>query len=97
MQLAMSLVWVVSQRLVTRSDAEWRIAAREILVTNDAIKNLIIQAKTHLLYSVLEVWQKEWMILMDKYLHALYIKKIISKESLMWLVRDKEWMEMMLN
>lgn len=96
MQLAMNLVWVVSQRLLTRSDMEWRIAAREILITNDAVKNLIIQWKTHQLYSVLEVWQKQWMILMDKYLLALYTKWYISKDTMMSYVRDKEWMEMML-
>jgi len=35
------------------------VAAREILVTNDAVKNLIITGKTHQLYSVLEVGKKE--------------------------------------
>ena len=97
MQLAMSLVWVVSQRLVTRSDKEWRIAAREIMISNDAIRNLIITGKTHQLYSVLEVGQKQWMILMDKYLLALYIKQIISKETLISYVRDKDWIEMMID
>lgn len=97
MQLAMSLVWVISQRLVARSDKEWRIAAREILISNDAVRNLIITWKTHQLYSVLEVWQKEWMILMDKYLIALYKKEIISKETLMSYVRDKDWIEMLID
>ncbi len=97
MQLAMSLVWVVSQRLIARSDKQWRIPAREILIVNDAVKNLIISWKTHQLYSVLEVGQKQWMILMDKYLLALYKKDIISKETLISYVRDKEWIEMMLD
>jgi hypothetical protein len=34
---------------------------------------------------------------MDKYLMALYHKKIISKETLMSYVRDKEGTEMMIN
>jgi hypothetical protein len=34
---------------------------------------------------------------MDKYLLALYSKKIISKETLMSYVRDKEGTEMMVN
>jgi len=34
---------------------------------------------------------------MDKYLMALYMKKTISKESLMSFVRDKEGIEMMLD
>jgi twitching motility protein PilT len=97
MQLAMSLIWILSQRLVTRSDKEWRIAAREILIANDAVRNLIIQWKTHQIYSVLEVWKKYWMILMDKYLMALYHKKMISKITLMSYVRDKEGTEMMIN
>ena len=97
MQLSQSLVWVVSQRLLPREDKQERIAAREILITNDAIRNLIIWWKTHQLYSVLEVWQKQWMILMDKYLIALYKKWIISKDTLISYSRDKEWIEMLIN
>jgi len=97
MQLAMWLIWVVSQRLLPRIDKEWRIPAREVLISNDAVKNLIISWKTHQLYSVLEMWQKYGMILMDKYLIALYNKKIISKDILLSYIRDKDGIEMMLN
>ena len=97
MQLAMSLVWVISQRLIKRIDKDWRIAAREILLSNDAVRNLIITWKTHQLYSVLEVSQKKWMILMDKYLIALYKKKIISRDSLMSYIRDRDGAEMLLD
>ena len=96
MQLAMSLIWVISQRLVTRSDKEWRIAAREILTSTDAVRNLIITGKTHQLYSVLEVWMKYWMILMDKYLILLYKKWVISKENLLAYSRDKDGVEMLI-
>lgn len=97
MQLAMSLIWVISQRLVTRSDKEWRIAAREVLVSNDAVRNLIISWKTHQLYSVLEVGKKFWMILMDKYLLLLYQKWVISKDNLIAYARDKDGIEMLIN
>jgi len=97
MQLAMSLVGVLSQRLVARSDKEWRIAAREILVSNDAVRNLIITGKTHLLYAVLEVGKKFWMILMDKYLLLLYQKWVISKDNLLAYARDKDWIQMLIN
>ncbi|MDD3646063.1 MAG: type IV pilus twitching motility protein PilT [Candidatus Gracilibacteria bacterium] len=96
MQLSQSLIGIVSQRLVPRTDKEGRIAAREILITNDAVKNLIIGGKTHQLYSVLEVGQKEGMILMDKYLIALYKKGIISRESLISYSRDKDGVEMLI-
>lgn len=95
MQLAMSLVWVIAQRLVPRVDKEERIAAREVLINNDAVRNLIITWNTHQLYSVIEIGQKQWMVLMDNYLIALYKKWIISKEILLSYVRDKENVELL--
>jgi len=97
MQLSQSLIWVLSQRLIPRDDKPWRVAAREILLSDDAVRNLIITWKTHQLYSVLEVSKNKWMILMDKYLLALFNKKIISKDTLMSYVRDKESISMMLD
>lgn len=97
MQLSQSLIWIISQRLLPRSDWKWRIAAREILLADDAVKNLIITWKTHQLYSVLEVWKDKWMILMDKYLLALYNKNFITKETLFAYCRDKENIEMMID
>lgn len=94
MQLAMSLIGVISQRLLPRADKEGRIPAREILINNDPVRNLIITGKTHQLYSIIEISQKEWMVLMDKYLLALYKKNIISKETLVSFARDKEILEM---
>lgn len=90
MQLAMSLVWVVAQRLVPRKDKDERIPAREILLNNDAVRNLIITGNTHQLYSVIEIWQKQWMVLMDNYLIALFKKGLITKETLESYIRDKE-------
>ncbi len=97
MQLAMSLIWIVSQRLLPRIDKEWRIAAREIMIANDAVRNLIITWKTHQLYSVIEVWQSEWMLLMDKYLIFLYNKWIIDKDILRSFARDKDQIEWIIN
>jgi twitching motility protein PilT len=96
MQFAMSLLAVVSQRLVPRADADARIPAREILINNDAVRNLIITGKNHQLYSVLEVWQKDGMILMDKYLVALFRKNLISRETLLSFSRDKDNIELLL-
>lgn len=96
MQLAMSLAWVISQRLIARADKQWRVAAREILTSTDAVRNLIITGKTHQLYAVLEVWMKYGMILMDKYLLLLYKKWVISRENLIAYARDKDGIEMLI-
>jgi len=90
MQLSLALTWIISQRLIKREDKEGRIAAREILMNNDAIRNLIIMAKSHQIYSVLEVGEKQGMVLMDKYLAFLFKKWLISKESLHAYARDKD-------
>lgn len=90
MQLAMSLIWIISQRLVPRQDKDARIAAREILINNDAVRNLILTGNTHQLYSVIEISKKQGMILLDHYLEALYNKGIISKEVFASHVRDRE-------
>lgn len=90
MQLAMSLIWIISQRLLPKADGQGRIPCREMLFCNDAVKNLIITAKTHQLYSVIEISQKEWMVLMDKYLLVLYNRGLITKEVLLSNARDKE-------
>jgi twitching motility protein PilT len=96
MQLSQNLIWVISQRLLPKKDKNWKIAARELMISNHAVKNMIISWKTHQLYWILEVWQKSWMILMDKYLLALYKKWFISKETLISYSRDKESIEMLL-
>lgn len=96
MQLAMSLVGIISQRLLPKSDGNGRVPAREILLNNDAVRNLIITGKTHQLYSVIEVSSKDGMILMDKYLLFLYKKQMISKETLFSYVRDKDGIEMLI-
>ena len=90
MQLALSLIWVIAQRLLPRHDKEGRIPSRELLLNNDAVKNLIITGNTHQLYSVIEIEQKSGMILMDNYLIALYKKWIISEDTLKSYLRDKD-------
>lgn len=90
MQLWLCLNSVISQRLLPQKNENKRIPAREILINNDAVKNLILTWKTHQLYSVLEVWESKWMILMDKYLIALYKKNLISEETLLNFARDKD-------
>ena len=96
MQLAMSLIGVIAQRLVPRLGKDERIPCREILLNNDAVRNLIITGHTHQLYSIIEIGQKQGMILMDNYLIALFKKWLISRETLESFVRDKENIEMLI-
>lgn len=89
-QLAMSLVWVISQMLLPKEWSDWRVAAREILINTDAVKNLIMTWNSHQLYSIIELCQQDWMVLMDKYLQMLFKKWYISKEVYNSHLRDRD-------
>ena len=79
-QLAVTLMGVVSQILVPRRDAEGRVAAREIMVMTPAISNLIREGKTHMIYGAIDTGAKFGMISMDKSLSELVRQGLIAPE-----------------
>lgn len=81
MQLAMSLKAVISQTLVPLEEGVGRIAAREIMINNDAIRNCIMKGETHQIYSMIELGKNQGMQLLDDSLAALYQAGKISKDS----------------
>lgn len=60
-QLAAVLQGVVTQVLLPRSSGEGRVAAREILIPNPAVRTLIREGNTHQLYSSLTSGLQEGM------------------------------------
>ena len=89
-QLSMTLSAVVSQILIPKKDGKGRIAAREILINTNPVRNLIQQGLTHQLYSIIELSNQDGMVLMDKCLEDFYRKKLINKEVFTSHVRDKD-------
>jgi Tfp pilus assembly ATPase PilU len=55
------------------------IAAFEIMVSTSAVENLIREAKTYQLSSVIQTGRKEGMILLDEYLWDLYNAQKITR------------------
>jgi twitching motility protein PilT len=53
-QIAATLQGIVTQTLVPTADAQGRVAALEILLPDDAVRNLIRQAKAEQIYSVMQ-------------------------------------------
>jgi len=87
-QLSMTLLAVVSQRLIPREDDDGRALACEILRNTTAVSNLIREGKTHQVYSVMETSTKEGMITMDASVKDLYMQGVISYEEAIGHVRD---------
>ena len=78
-QLASSIKAVVSQRLVPTLDGG-QTAVVEVLIANSAVKNLIREAKTHLIENVIQTSSAEGMILMETSLVTKVRQGIISKD-----------------
>ena len=70
-QLASSLMGVVTQQLVPRSDGPGRAVASEVMVVTPAIRNLIREGKTHQIYSALQSGGQYGMQTMDQSLSRL--------------------------
>jgi twitching motility protein PilT len=80
LQLAASLVGVLSQRLIPRITGG-RIPAFELLINNNAVANLIREKRTHEINTVIETSSELGMIDMNRYLVELVAKGEISLES----------------
>lgn len=79
-QLSLTLVSVISQRLLERKNGGRRIAAREILIANTAIRNLIRRNKLEQIQSVLQTSSKEEMITLEAAIKKLVNEDIVSQE-----------------
>lgn len=96
-QLANVLKCVISQILIPKIDGNGRVAAREIMFANDAIKNCIMQGQIHQIYSIIQINGAEGMILMDKSLENLVRDGKISKEDALSKANDLEMLSGRLN
>ncbi len=79
-QLSMTLLAILSQRLLPKADGQGRILAYELLLNNTAIANLIREGKTHQVHSVVETSQRDGMTTLDRSVKALYNKGLITRE-----------------
>ena len=86
-QLSMLLTAVISQRLLPRISGG-RIAAREVLIRNAAVSNLIREGKTAQIKSVMEMHSKDGMVTMDSHLKELYGAGEINSETIRTYLED---------
>ncbi len=93
-QLALSLLSVVSQRLLPKADQSGRIVAVEIMRNTPAVANLIREAKTHNIYTVMETHSKEGMQTMDSAIKALYLKGLIVYAEAKQRMRDPKMLDL---
>ena len=78
-QLAETIEAVLSQTLLNRISGG-RIAAFEILLANDAVRNVIRENKSHELYSLMQLGSQQGMRTMDEALSELVGRCVITLE-----------------
>jgi twitching motility protein PilT len=80
-QLASTLLGVVYQRLIPRLSGDGLVAAFEILVANNAVKNLIREGKTRQVRNVIATHQSEGMQTLEMSLNRLVTASLIAHET----------------
>jgi twitching motility protein PilT len=78
MQLANTLQGVVTQTLLPTADHDGRVACLEILLPDDAVRNLIRQGKVEQIYSVMQTSTQRGMQTMEHGLTELIRKRVVT-------------------
>jgi twitching motility protein PilT len=79
-QLAGALQGVVTQTLLPTADGHGRVPALEVLFPDDAVRNLIRQAKVEQIYSVMQTNTGRGMMTLEQSLSELVLRRVITKE-----------------
>jgi twitching motility protein PilT len=96
MQLANTLQGIVTQALLPTSDRVGRVACLEILLPDDAVRNLVRQGKVEQIYSVMQTSTQRGMQTMEHGLAELIRKRIVTVESAMTVSSRKDQLAGML-
>ncbi len=86
--LASCIQGVIAQQLLPRVDGNGRILATEVLIATPAIRNIIREAKTEQVPTIIQTGAEMGMQLMDTTLTSLYVKGIISYETALNRIKD---------
>src|SRR3954451_15211047 len=79
-QLSVTLQGIATQQLLPTADGKGRVLAAEVLMPDDAVRNLIRQAKIEQIYSVMQTSTGRGMVTMEQSLADLVLRRIVTKE-----------------
>ena len=87
-QLAAVIEGVVAQQLLPIQGSNGRVAAFEIMLANQAVRNLIREGKSFQIPSTMQTCRKEGMMTMDDAIYDLYMKNRITAETAINFAHD---------
>jgi twitching motility protein PilT len=91
--LSTSLAAVVTQTLVRKERGPGRVAAHEVMICTNAIRNLIRENKLHQIPSIMQASKNEGMQLMANAVKDLADKGVISRQRAMTVVNNPRLFE----
>lgn len=83
LMLSNSLEAVLCQQLMPRAGMPGRVCAMEVMIATPAIRNLIREAKSHQITSIIQTSANVGMQTMDQHLRELYSRGIITYDDAM--------------
>ena len=92
-RLASLLIGALCQALVPRADGSGRVAAVEIMLGNPAVRSLVREGKVYQLPNVIRTHREIGMISLDEALVALYLKGVITGETVLDYCNDPKEVE----
>jgi twitching motility protein PilT len=96
-QLSNNLQSIISQQLLPRAGAPGRIPANEIMLASPAIRNLIREAKTHQIPSMIQTSGNLGMITLDQNLRDLDLKGYVTLEEIFSRCQNPDELKKMIN
>jgi len=96
LMLSNSLEAVMCQQLLPRAGMPGRVCCMEIMIATPAIRNLIREAKSHQVTSVIQTSANVGMQTMDQHLRDLYQKGVITYDDAMARAMNQEELKNMI-
>ena len=87
-RLADSLIGVMSQRLVKRSDWKWRVWVYEIMINTPAVRNNIKRRQLQQIDNIIETGSKQWMILLKQCAKRLVNEWLTTEDYVSWILNS---------
>jgi twitching motility protein PilT len=96
-QIASALQGVVTQALLPTADGRGRIAACEVLLPDDAVRNLIRQGKVEQIYSVMQTNTRRGMQTLEQSLADLVLTGRVDREVALAASSRKDQLQVLLD
>ena len=90
MQLSLTLLGILAQRLLPKIDGSGRVAIVEVMIANNAIRNLIREGKTHQMINSIQTGTDLGMQTMERALQISYQAGQISLDEALAHANDKK-------